>query len=218
MQKKKLLEIDLPPTDATVAVLGDASGSMEVAIKCASTLGSLLSAALKSDLLFFNTNAWSPSIIPRTAADAIKVVEETKAVGGTAMASALWGYYEDKKKVDLFVLVSDEGENEGWNGWLFAPLFKRYLLEVNPLTKVILVSFLEQGDNGTIKSRLESEGIIAQQFRLDKERPDTSKFDALLGLVSLETSFILIRSTTIKDILQGMFGFPDSVLDIIRFY
>jgi len=199
-------------------VLGDASGSMEVAIKCASTLGSLLSAALKSDLLFFNTNSWTPSITPRSAVDAIAVVEETKAVGGTAMAAALWGYYEDKKKIDLFVLVSDEGENEGYNGWLFAPLFKRYLLEVNPLCKVILVSFLEQGDNGTIKDRLEGEGITAQQFRLDKERPDTSKFDALLGLVSLETSFILIRSSTIKDILQGTFLLPNSVLEIIHSY
>jgi hypothetical protein len=157
-------------SDIRLAVLGDASGSMEVAIKCAACLGSLLSATLRSDLLFFNETSFPPSVVPRSAKDTVNVVEETKAVGGTCMAAGLWPYYHKKEKVDLFVLVSDEGENEKFEGLDFAELLLRYQQEVSASAKVVLVSFLPAGQKGKIEERLEQVGIPATQFRLDADR------------------------------------------------
>jgi len=200
-----------------VAVLGDASGSMEVAIKCAATLGSLLSAALKADLVFFNTAPIYPSVTPRSAMDCIKVVEEIRADGGTAMAAALWPYYEQKKKIDLFVLVSDEEENTEYKGYLFARLFKAYREQIHAESKVVLVSFLTPNEKGIIKQRLDEVEISARQFRLDKNRPDTSKFDALLGLVTLETTFSQLRLNEVKSHLDKM-EFPRALVDTVFSY
>jgi hypothetical protein len=197
-----------------VAVLGDASGSMEMAIKCSSCLGSLLSAALKADLSFFNETSFRPAMTPTTANCAIKVVESTKAEGGTSMAAALWPFYEKKQKVDLFVLVSDEGENEKCEGYNFAELFVKYTAEVSAACKVMLVSFLPPGVDGAIKVSLDEAGVECRQFRLDLNRPDTSKFDSILGLAALERSYFEKRA----QYLTSTTSMPESVADMILAY
>jgi len=122
-----------------------------------------------------------------------------------------------KKKIDLFILVSDEDENTEFNGYNFAPLLKLYKEKVYADAKVVLVSFLGPSEQGVIKTRLDQHEITARQFRLDKQRPDTSKFDALLGLVTLETTFSQLRLNEIKSILDKM-DFPQTLVDIIFGY
>lgn len=187
--------------NGSVVVLGDASGSMEVAIQCSTILGSLLTATLKADLSFFHEAPFAPSIIPRTAQEAIRVVRETEAKGATSMAAGLWPYYENKRKVDMFVVVSDEGENVLCNGYTFAQLFAKYKMDVAPSAKVLLISFLPPGEEGIIKTRLLELNIPCKQLRLDALKPDTSKFDAVLGMAMMDRDFFaerfeLIRNTT----------------------
>eukprot|EP01083_Nonionella_stella_P145328 455153_1 len=65
---------DLNSEDSFIrcAVLGDASGSMEVAIKSSCIIASLLSVALSADLKFFNSNVFDPPVIPRNVAQTIE--------------------------------------------------------------------------------------------------------------------------------------------------
>jgi len=189
------------------AVLGDASGSMEVAIKSSCIIASLLSVALNADLKFFNSNVFDPPVTPRDVEQTIEVVNKIDARGGTCMASAIWPYLARKIKIDLFILVSDEGENEKYEDAYFASLFQQYKNEINPKAQLFLVSFLKVGDEGIIMNRLKQtnvdEGCI-KQFRLHPENPDTSKFNALLGLVALLISamkehFYVIADTFMKN-------------------
>jgi len=216
--EEKLASIHIPHAQTVVAVLGDSSGSMQVAVKCAATLGSLLCAVLKADLSFFHTVSFAPPVVPRTVKQVLEVVEKVKADGGTSMAAALYPFYMRKQRVDLFVLVSDEGENTEYDNHLFAGLFKKYQAEVHPTSKVILVSFLKVGEIGVIKQRLEEVGIDALQFRLDGDRPDTSKFDSLLGLISLETEQFQERHHLIERILTKQCKLPSVVFQLIIDY
>jgi len=180
-----LKEHKLNASGLRLVVAGDASGSMEVAIKSSTILGSLLSLALDANLIFFNEEVIKAPCQPRSALDVLKIVEAVPAKGATSMAAALWPYYKNKMKFDIFILVSDEGENQKFNGYSFAELWEKYLEEINPKAQVQLVSFLRAGVRGAIKDRLNALRIEAQQHRLDPDRPDTSKFDAILGQVAL---------------------------------
>lgn len=183
--EKRLLDCKLTGSGRKIVIAGDASGSMEVAIKSATILGSLLSCVLDATLIFFHEEVVQPPCQPRSAQDVIKVVEGVPAKGATSMAAALWPYYEKKEKIDMMVLVSDEGENIKCNGYFFAELLEKYRAEVSPNFQVVLVSFLPVGDEGTILKRLRERKIQATQHRLDASMPDTSKFDGIMGLISL---------------------------------
>jgi hypothetical protein len=215
---QRLLEgIRAPPVDTIrVAVLGDASGSMEVAVRSASILSSLLSVVLRADLKFFNQEPIDPPLVPRNALDAIRVVESVRATGGTATAAALWPYYSTRTPVDLFVLVSDEGENERSHGFTFAEIFERYRAEVHDEARVILVSFLSGPADGPIQSSLAARGLPFVQLRLDGNRPDTSRFDALLGMAIMEASHTLQRHALIHDTINAAVNGSFSK-DLLRF-
>ena len=98
-----------------MAVLGDASYSMDVAIRTATIIASVLTVLSNADVLlallssflsllglfsmlmqlkFFNVVATDAPKHPRNAEDALKVAEEVKADGLTASASAIWPYYK----------------------------------------------------------------------------------------------------------------------------
>jgi len=183
--EERLRESKLTGSGIRVVVAGDASGSMEVAIKSATILGSLLSLTLDANLVFFNEELLKAPCQPRSAGDVLRVVESMPAKGATSMAAALWPFYEGKIKLDLFVLVSDEGENQKSHGFSFAELFLKYRQDVNPNAQVLLVSFLKDGDRGAVRDSLRAQRIELQQYRLDPDRPDTSKFDTILGRVAL---------------------------------
>eukprot|EP01083_Nonionella_stella_P237588 833339_1 len=79
LSKVKFDELNDKNSFIRCAVLGDASGSMEVAIKSSCIIASLLSVALSADLKFFNSNVFDPPVIPRNVNETIEVVNKIDA-------------------------------------------------------------------------------------------------------------------------------------------
>jgi len=188
--EKRLAELDVP-LEPPVVILADASGSMEVAIRTATIIGSLMTVLTKADLRFFSaTNRGPPdNKMPSTIADVLYVTENVKAGGGTAPAASLYPSYENKEKVNFFVVVTDEEENQQYKEYNFCPLFKKYREEVNPDAKLVFISFLS-GSNakGQMVTELENNGVKPTHvFRLDVKKPDLTKLDTFLGLMSAES-------------------------------
>ena len=115
--------------------------------------------------------------------------------------------------------MTDEIENEKSEGEFFSQLFYKYHRDVYP-AKIVFVSFLENPlgnafpftpqyelipDNETEKGRmvksLENLGIVPLQFRLDSHRPDLTKVDTLLGLLSSECSFFSIQVDALANVI-----------------
>jgi len=102
--------------ESPVAVFGDASFSMDVAIRCATIIGSVLTLLTSAELKFFHSQCFDPVVVPKNVAQVMTVATETKADGLTAPACALVDYYNQKKVVKFFVVVTDEIENEKFQG------------------------------------------------------------------------------------------------------
>ena len=113
------------------------------------------------------------------------------------MAAALAPYYKARTRLDLVILVSDEGENAAHGGYAVCGIVGRVPSEVNPNAKLLLVSFLpnDASQVGTIKQRLNEAGLgeDVMQYRFDINRPDTTKFDVLLSLCGLNVELIKQR-------------------------
>jgi hypothetical protein len=56
---------------------------------------------------------------------------------------------------------------------------------------------------GRMVRALESFGIVPLQFRLDSKRPDLSKLDSLLGLLSAECNFFSLQANTVSEARKG---------------
>eukprot|EP01115_Flamella_aegyptia_P006852 TRINITY_DN28445_c0_g1_i1.p1 TRINITY_DN28445_c0_g1~~TRINITY_DN28445_c0_g1_i1.p1 ORF type:complete len:538 (+),score=208.64 TRINITY_DN28445_c0_g1_i1:209-1822(+) len=153
--EKRLQTIDLA-LESPVVVIGDGSYSMDVAIRTATVIASVLTALCGADLKFFNGEPVSPPIIPRTIKQVLEVATGVKADGLTAGAAGLWPYYQAKKVVKFFIVVTDEIENEKYKGHYFPSLFQKYYQEVYP-AKIVFVSFLENpSEKGRMVKALES--------------------------------------------------------------
>ena len=140
-----------------VAVLGDASSSMQVAINAACICGAMLAACFDAELVFFNSKSFKAKHgTPRTALEVLQVCEEVRAGGTTSMAAALDHFYSQGMQIDLFVLVSDEGENTKCRGMFFDEMFAKYVREVNPSARCAFISFLHANDEGTILNRMKT--------------------------------------------------------------
>ena len=123
----------------------------------------------------------------------LAVTEEVRANNCTSPAAALAEFYESKQPVDLFILVSDEGENTAHKGMRFAEAYARYAREVHSEARCVFVSFLRDGDHGLMLREMERLGFNPPQYRVDVARPDLTKFDALLGSVLLDAQRALER-------------------------
>lgn len=198
-----------------VMVIGDASFSMDVAIRTSTIIASLLCALAHADLRFFNDRIMTPELIPITAADVIEVASATKADGLTAPAVALTDLYAERRVVKYFVVVTDEIENEAHDGQFFAQLFYKYYTEVYP-ARIVMVSFLEStAVKGRMVQALEQFGIIPLQFRLDGSLPDLTKIDSLLGLLSSESEFFSTQSEEMAEMFEAKAPLAD-VLQKLR--
>ena len=178
-----------------VAVLGDASSSMQVAINSACICGAMLAACFDAELVFFASRSFTANSVgggtPRTVEDVLQVCQEVRANGTTSPAAALDHFYSRKTQIDLFVLVSDEGENtKSRQGLSFAQLFERYVREVNPSARCAFISFLDARDEGYMLRDMRGvverggeamAGKLPPQHRFDPHRPDLSKFDGLVS-------------------------------------
>eukprot|EP00824_Muranothrix_gubernata_P023405 TRINITY_DN623_c0_g1_i5.p1 TRINITY_DN623_c0_g1~~TRINITY_DN623_c0_g1_i5.p1 ORF type:complete len:411 (+),score=74.20 TRINITY_DN623_c0_g1_i5:1025-2257(+) len=212
--ERRLKEVSLP-LEPPVVILGDASYSMDVAIRTATIISSLLTALTQAELLFFNTEVVRPSIVPRTIPEVLELASNTRASGMTAPAAALWEYYSSKQKIRFFIIVTDEIENVKSHDTYFAQLFWRYRQEVYP-ARIVFVSFLENiHEKGRMVSALEALGIVPLQFRLDAQRPDLRRLDALLGMLASEASFFATNADELAHRLQDM-GLAHAVENLRR--
>ena len=97
--------------DAPIVVIGDASGSMEVAIRTSTIIAGLLTALTSAKLCFFNTeNRYAP-YLPKNIGEVVQLAVDTRAGGGTTPAASLWPFYKEKEVVKTFIMVTDEEEN-----------------------------------------------------------------------------------------------------------
>ncbi|CAF1382962.1 unnamed protein product [Adineta ricciae] len=178
------------PLESPVVVLGDASSSMEVAIRTATILSSFLTAVCSAKLNFFNTKMFLPAFTPKTIEDVLNLALETRATGATANAAGLVPYFDSKEIIKTFIMVTDEEENSNAvlaDGTLtrFFKLFMRYREEIYP-AKLVFISFLRhQHDKGEMYQKFEIEKVPdVIQFKFNGTRPDLTKIDNLLGLLS----------------------------------
>ncbi|CAF1232585.1 unnamed protein product [Rotaria sp. Silwood1] len=191
--ESQLAKIKLPLA-SPVAVMGDASYSMDVAIRTATILASLLTAVCSAKLNFFHTEMFLPAFTPKTIEDVLTLALTTKAHGLTANAAGLVSYYDSKEIIKTLIMVTDEIENTdvhtaNGTSTRFFNLFMKYRSEVYP-AKLVFISFL---DNQHDQGRMYTEFLNANvpdviQFKFNGQRPDLTKIDNLLGLLSTDSS------------------------------
>ncbi len=164
-----------------VAVLGDASGSMQVAINTSSIIASLLTAMCDADLRFFRTQDEYITHPPRTVKGVVELSQKCRAGNMTSPVASLYPYYRDKKVIKTFILVTDEIENvpivldsnnqivstqkgygqkrqyfqstHGTRKCDFAQLFKYYSNEVFP-ARLVFFSFIQNNTTGQMVKQL----------------------------------------------------------------
>lgn len=200
---QKLAEIKIPTTKQ-VAVFGDASASMQVAVEAATIIASVVCSCLHAELSFFKNSIVFPTAgrHPSCVSDVMKVCKEIRANGGTSPAACMNYYLKQKQKIDVFIVVTDEEENIDANGaWFstrarnrsevqgsFVQCFARYLDKVNPNATVIFVSFLAPNRAGQMVEDFKSVGLEEKchQFCFSPQRPDLSRLDALIKMLAIE--------------------------------
>ena len=77
-----------------------------------------------------------PVVQPRNARQVVEVAQCTRAKGSTCPAAALRRFHSARKRIDLFIMVSDEQENQTSEGREFAELFTEYRAAVHPTAQV----------------------------------------------------------------------------------
>jgi hypothetical protein len=178
-----------------VAILGDASSSMNVAIRTATIISSLLTAICSAKLTFFNQADFSADSDPKNVSDVIEVALKTEASGSTSPAASLVPYFDKRELVRTFIIVTDEEENtnastKDGRSWRFKDLFMEYRKEVSPAATLIFVSFLhQQHSEGQMYREFVREGVEdVRQFKFNRERPDLTKLDSILGEICSKSS------------------------------
>ncbi|XP_062581913.1 uncharacterized protein LOC134243699 [Saccostrea cucullata] len=177
--------------DAPVVILGDKSGSMDVAIRTSSIIGGILAVITSAKLVFFDHKSHPAPYIPSTVQEVCNLAMEIKAEGGTCPAAALLPFYQRKEVVKTFVIVTDEEEveREPATNMHFAEMFKQYHDEVYP-ARLLFVSFLSKNCGSKMVEPLQNLGITPIQFKFDGYRPDLTKLDNLFAQQSTNsTSF-----------------------------
>lgn len=172
--------------EAPVAVLGDRSPSMSVAIRTSTIIASLMANITQAKLSFFAGDNYDAEV-PKTVKEVLHLAKTIDIKGATAPAASLLPYYQRKEVVKTFVLVTDEEENTpSKTGYMFTDLFEKYHKEVSP-ANLVFVSFLRQNSNGQMVPQLQRKGFDPMRFRFDSSRPDLTKLDAMLARLSIAT-------------------------------
>jgi len=192
------------PLEKPVFIMGDASASMQVAVSTSAILASLIAAVSDAGLCFFNTECIAPPVVPRTVEEVLTVAKSITADGATCPAAALWPLLETKQRVRQLVLVSDEEENTKYKGCSFSELFSKYEKEVSPGCRITFVSFLaDLNSEGQMVSELRAMGYTPEQFKLHRSRPDLTKTDALLAVMSANTTEVVKERAEMQTALRS---------------
>lgn len=181
----RLNEINLQ-LNQPVLVLGDASGSMQVAVNTATIIASLLTALVEARLHFFKNVDIPINIPPYNVESVLKLTEEIVASHTTVPAASLYPYYEKKEVVKTIVVVTDEIENGSVHGDNFAHLYRKYHDEVYP-ARLVFITFKKNDNDGRMVANLRDMFSPADfenkviQFRMDPTRPDLSRLDTIFN-------------------------------------
>ena len=201
--------------ESPVVVIGDRSGSMEVAIRTSTIIASLLTAICSAKLVFFDDKNMEAPFIPTNIEEVLEMAVTINTGGCTAPAACLWPIYSKKEVVKTFIMVTDEEENAPFEGYRFAPLFKKYREEVYQ-ARLVFVSFLRsQHAEGQMVRELHQAGVTenVMHFNFNQNKPDLTKLDKLFGLLSSETDDFEekvkakeddIRADGVNKVLQGL--------------
>lgn len=192
-----------------VVVLGDASPSMDVAIKTSSIIASILVKICQAKLHLFRSDDEPISNPPTNVNEVLETIKLFKSGGSTAPAASLYPYYERKEIVKTFILVTDEEENCDYTGksgnhqGYFASVFKKYSEEVYP-AKLVFISFLRNNQDGQMVKDLKQmiPNINIMQFILNSQKPDLRKLDTLMHKLTMETNLYDEQCQTVKTYLE----------------
>ncbi|XP_052787806.1 uncharacterized protein LOC128222742 [Mya arenaria] len=185
--QKKVDAISLS-LETPIVVIGDASGSMEVAIRTSSIIAGLLSAICQAKLVFFNTENRHAPYVPKNIEEVLQLAVDTRAGGGTTPAASLWPFYNEKEVVKTFIIVTDEEENGKCHDMYFDEMFQKYHDEVFPVKIVFVSFFYNQTNRGHMLPKLETRGFKPMRFVFDTSRPDLTKLDKLFGMLATGSS------------------------------
>ena len=198
------------PLRTPMAVLGDCSGSMQVAVRTSSIIVSLIAALGGGDahLFFFNSKCVTVPILPRTIKEVLVCSQDVRADGSTSPAAALEPLYLNKIPVETLVVVTDEQENDAGprTNMFFIDLLVRYKAEVAPSVFVVMVSFLGPAEEGQMTKALKGRDIPHMQCRLNGARPDLTKLDQLLGTLSVDTPLHGVAARALAYLLRARGG------------
>jgi hypothetical protein len=207
-----------------VAVLGDASSSMQVAIRTSGIVASLLCAMSNAELSLFRTHNEYIDNPPRTVREALRFGREMRATAATSPAASLIPYLNNRKQMKTFIIVTDEEENTSANSrdqaWsnnqrvgpgYFAHTFRRYINEVYPAS-LIFITFTDRPNNdGDMVTTLKKVLSPAQfekhvlVYKFSKRAPDLRRLDVVLanmaeikddGIPIIETKEEVVASVT----------------------
>jgi hypothetical protein len=167
-----------------VVIFGDASGSMEIAIKTSSIIMSILCAISNAEMHLFRNINEKVKKPPKTVRDVVKFNETCKAGGGTSPAASLDYYFLTGTKVDTIIVVTDEEENGKIRGMNFSVLFDAYCKKVQHIPKLVFISFLEinRGNKGQMVTEINTKypqyAETTYQYVFDKHKPDLTKIES----------------------------------------
>jgi hypothetical protein len=204
---KKIIKLDCP-----IVVLGDGSASMNIAIETSSIITSILSEICFAEYrIFRNTD----TKIDNKLLNIDKIIDfsnNCKAYNTTCPVASLFPYYNEKKIVKTFIIVTDEYENVtirinnnsiieynnvynlkdhnyDTNEYDFARLFLLYRQEIYNLTKIIFISFGNNPNNSIMINRIKeiipNIGNDLICFRMDIKNPNLTKLDNILETLAL---------------------------------
>lgn len=121
--------------ESPVVILGDKSGSMDIAIRTSSIIAGILAVVTSAKLIFFDDKCMDAPYVPISVQEVINLAMEVKAGGGTCPAAALLPFYDRKEVVKTFVIVTDEEEAESESSTNLKQVLHRILF--NDLRKLI---------------------------------------------------------------------------------
>lgn len=185
--EKQLEKYMLKFDDNKVGIFGDASGSMEVAIKTSSIIMSILCVIANADMNLFRSKVEIIKNPPKNVKDVITFNDVCKANGGTNPASSLEPYYTNKENLDIIIIVTDEEENEKCKNMNFSDMFNKYCETMGKIPKLVFISFLDINRNKKgqmvqeFNTKYPKYEEYIYQYIFDKNKPDLTKLDSVLS-------------------------------------
>jgi hypothetical protein len=195
LAEEKLSTYNVAKDRLPVAIFGDRSSSMEVAIKTSSIIASLLCFLCNATLHLFDDKDDFILNPPKTIESAIKFANTVETRGYTAPAVSLLPYYDQKTLVNTFIVVTDEEENTSAInpttniGYRFAELFAKYIREVNK-AKIMFVSFSDPNKDADMVAALKKTLTTGEfdesvrVFKFNVNDPDLNRMDIILKHLS----------------------------------